>query len=101
MAKLKLEEQFTQAALDLVCAAEQVGVPQPRLKKQLEQQGGPAVMAELLVRHRVSDGFDALSKLCHTDLVLETLVVQGRFGSLFTDEQVNECLALLCEAGLF
>ena len=101
MVKKPLEEQFTKAALNLVHAAEQVGVPQPRLKNQLEQLGGLAVMADLLVRHRVSDGFDALAKQGRVDLSMEALVIQGRFGPLFTDEQVNDCLSLLCEAGLF
>jgi hypothetical protein len=39
--------------------------------------------------------------LGHLELSPEALVVQGKFGPLFTDEEADFCLAVLCEAGYY
>ena len=49
--------------------------------------------------HRVSDGFDQLASLGRLDLSLEALAVDKRFTSLFTDEEANEALMRLLDAG--
>jgi len=53
----------------------------------------------LLSGSRVSDGFHQLSQLGRLDLSLEALAVDKRFTSLFTDEEANEALMRLLEAG--
>jgi len=53
----------------------------------------------LLSGRRVSDGFPQLSQLGRLDLSLEALAVDKRFTSLFTDEEANEALMRLLEAG--
>jgi len=53
----------------------------------------------LLSGSRVSDGFLQLSQLGRLDLSLEALAVDKRFTSLFTDEEANEALMRLLEAG--
>ena len=50
---------------------------------------------------RESDGFAQLEKLGRLDLTLEALAVDKRFTGLFTDEQANEALTRLLEAGFF
>lgn len=77
------------------------GCPTKRLITALETHGGAETLQELARRHRLSDGFDALVRCGHPELTLEALAVQGRFGSLFTDEEVNWCLEVLVEAGYF
>ena len=51
--------------------------------------------------HRESDGFSILADKRHLELSLEALIIQGKYGSLFTDEEVNGCLDALMEAGYF
>ena len=46
-----------------------------------------------------SDGFNALQGKGRLDLSLEALVVDKRFTTLFTDEEANEALMRLLEAG--
>ena len=49
--------------------------------------------------NRVSDGFNILADKGHLELSLEALVVDKRFTALFTDEEANEALMRLLEAG--
>jgi len=48
---------------------------------------------------RLSDGFNALQGKGHLELSLEALVIDKRFTGLFTDEEANEALIRLLEAG--
>ena len=48
---------------------------------------------------RLSDGCNALQGKGRLDLSLEALVVDTRFTTLFTDEEANEALMRLLEAG--
>ena len=50
---------------------------------------------------RLSDGFNALKAAGHLELTLEALAVDKRFTSLFPDEEANEALTRLLEAGYF
>lgn len=49
--------------------------------------------------NRVSDGFNILADKCHLELSLEALVVDKRFTALFTDEEANNALMRLLDAG--
>ena len=48
---------------------------------------------------RLSDGVNALMACGHLELSLEALVIDKRFTSLFTDDEANEALTRLLEAG--
>ena len=49
--------------------------------------------------NRLSDGFNELAQKGQLKLSLEALVIDKRFTSLFTDEEANEALSRLLEAG--
>lgn len=53
----------------------------------------------ILSGSRLSDGFTALQGKGRLDLSLEALVIDKRFTQLFTDEEANEALTRLLEAG--
>ena len=53
----------------------------------------------ILSGSRLSDGFQALADKDQLKLSLEALAVDKRFTSLFTDEEANEALSRLLEAG--
>ena len=53
----------------------------------------------VLAGSRLSDGFNDLRKQGHLELSLEALAVDKRFTGLFTDEEANEALTRLLEAG--
>ena len=49
--------------------------------------------------HRVSDGFSILADKGHLELSLEALAIDKRFTALFTDEEANNALMRLLDAG--
>ena len=53
----------------------------------------------LLSGRRLSDGFQELADKGQLKLSLEALAVDQRFTPLFTDEEANEALSRLLEAG--
>ena len=99
---MTLEQAFQRQALTNAQAAMTLhGAPAKRLVQTLELRGGVETARELIGKRRLSDGFDVLRRCGHLDLSLEALVVQGKFGALFTDEEANWCLEVLMEAGFF
>lgn len=52
-----------------------------------------------LSSHRLSDGFGGLAQKDRLDLSLEALAIDKRFTTLFSDEEANEALTRLLEAG--
>ena len=53
----------------------------------------------MLSGSRLSDGFNDLAARGQLKLSLEALVIDKRFTALFTDEEANEALSRLLEAG--
>ena len=51
--------------------------------------------------NRESDGFAALENAKRLDLSLEALTIDKRFTSLFTDEEANNALMRLLDAGFY
>ena len=51
--------------------------------------------------NRESDGFAALADKRHLELSLEALAVDKRFGALFSDEEANNALMRLLDAGYY
>ena len=49
--------------------------------------------------NRISDGFNILADKRHLELSLEALVIDKRFTALFTDEEANNALMRLLDAG--
>lgn len=98
----KLDAEFTAALLQSLAEAEQVtGVAETRLKTQAEKLGGTNAVVQFLARGQQTRQFAALQEKKRLDLTPEALVIRGKFGPLFTDEQVNLCLQTLLEAGMF
>ena len=69
--------------------------------RPVEKGQALASARRMLSGRRLSDGFDALAAKNRLDLSLEALAVDKRFTGLFTDEQANEALTRLLEAGYF
>ena len=53
----------------------------------------------ILSSTKLSDGFNDLAKLGQLKLSLEALVIDKRFTGLFSDEEANEALSRLLDAG--
>ena len=55
----------------------------------------------ILAGNRLSDGFNELKAKNALKLSLEALAVDKRFTELFSDEEANEALTRLLEAGFY
>lgn len=90
-----MEEKFIAAWAEARQKAEALGVrmrpvaPEEALKAARRCLGG----------RRLSDGFNGLQSKNALHLSLEALVIDRRFTALFTDEEANEALTRLLEAG--
>ncbi len=90
-----MEEKFVEAWMAARQKAEALGV---RLRP-VEKENAMAQAHRVLSGHRESDGFPQLLGKGRLDLSLEALAVKKQFTALFTDEEANEALTRLLDAG--
>ena len=87
-----MEEKFLEACAQARTQAEALGV-------RIRPVADLAQARRILSGHRQSDGFGQLAAKGRLDLSLEALTVKKQFTSLFTDEEANNALMRLLEAG--
>lgn len=98
----KLETEFTAALIAAINQAEALtGVGEPRLVAQAQKDGGPKAVRQMLSRGQMTRQFARLKEQGHLELSPEALVIQGKYASLFSDDEVNLCLETLLSAGMF
>ena len=86
-----MEEKFIAAWENNRAAAYLMGIRM----RPLDVKGAKRVLSG----SRLSDGFNELKAKNALKLSLEALVIDKRFTALFTDEEANEALMRLLEAG--
>ena len=90
-----MEEKFVAAWMANREKAARLGV---RLRP-MEASDAMKTARRSLSGNRVSDGFNILADKKHLELSLEALAVDKRFTGLFTDEEANNALMRLLDAG--
>ena len=86
-----MEEKFIAAWESSRAAANLMGIRM----RPLDLKGAKRVLSS----SRLSDGFNELAAKGQLRLSLEALAIDKRFTSLFTDEEANEALSRLLDAG--
>ena len=86
-----MEEKFIAAFQSNRAAANLMGIRM----RPLDVKGARRILSGT----RLSDGFNELKAKNALKLSLEALVIDKRFTALFTDEEANEALMRLLEAG--
>ena len=99
MAEQNPEIRFTAAWAGRWDKMDALGIPTARMRKQVGELGALTVARRCLSGRRCSDGFAALREKGKLSLSLEAMVLEPQWGSLFTDEEANEALNRLMEAG--
>ncbi|GKH50745.1 MAG: hypothetical protein MRZ28_10785 [Oscillospiraceae bacterium] len=100
MKQSELEQQFEQELLQNSRKAEsECGCRFARLTQTVSRYGGLGTAKALFRRKTASEGFSVLQQAGRLDLSLEATAVKTKYASLFTDEEINHCLSLLCEGG--
>ena len=90
-----MEQKFIAAWMANRETAQRMGV---RLRP-LAPEDAMKTAKRWLSGHRESDGFTILADKHHLELTLEALAVDKRFTALFTDEEANNALIRLLNAG--
>ena len=67
--------------------------------RPVEEMEAMKTARRALSGNRVSDGFNILADKGHLELSLEALAIDKRFTALFTDEEANNALMRLLDAG--
>ena len=88
-----MEEKFVQAWTKARSDAQKLGIRLRPMDITLQ------AAHRCLTGHRESDGFFPLADKGRLDLSLEALAVKKQFTALFSDEEVNNALTRLLEAG--
>lgn len=87
-----MEEKFLAACAESRQKAEALGV---RIRPITDMQQAHRILSG----HRESDGFTQLMGKGRLDLSLEALAVKKQFTALFSDEEANNALMRLLDAG--
>ncbi len=87
-----MEEKFLAACARARTEAETIGV---RIRPVADLMQAKRILAG----HKSSDGFPLLAQKGRLDLSLEALAVKKQFTGLFTDEEANNALIRLLDAG--
>ena len=87
-----MEEKFLFALESARQKAEKLGI---RIRPITDMKNAHKILSG----HRESDGFSHLARLGRLDLSLEALAVKKQFTGLFNDDQANNALTRLLEAG--
>ena len=87
-----MEEKFLAACADARKKAEELGV-------RIRPVNDMTQAHRILSGHRESDGFMQLAAKGRLDLSIEALAVKKQFTSLFSDEEANNALMRLLDAG--
>ena len=90
-----MQQKFITAWAENRAAAEKIGVKM----RPVEDADALKTAKRILAGNRLSDGFNLLMAKGQLHLSLEALVVKKAYTALFTDEEANEALSRLLEAG--
>lgn len=90
-----MEDKFVSAWAKARAEAEKLGIRMRPVEDAMTQAH------RCLSGHRVSDGFDQLAVKGRLDLSLEALAVSKQFTVLFSDDEANNALERLINAGYF
>lgn len=96
-----MEKAFTKALLEAAEQAELAGVRSRRFPEEIRKYGGVSACRNFLKKGFCSETFEALIRAGRPELTAEAVIVKKEFAPLFTDDEVNACFALLCEAGYY
>ena len=90
-----MEEKFIAAWLANCEKARSIGVRMRPIAAETAMKNAHYALSG----NRISDGFNILADKGRLDLSLEALVIDKRFTSLFSDEEANNALMRLLDAG--
>ncbi len=97
-----LEQQFEEALLSRFARIQkECGIKTDRYEALIARFGALHAVRGWIRQPGTSDLLQKLADRKRIELSPEAAVVSQKFSALFTDEEVNQCFALLCEYRYF
>lgn len=97
-----LDEKLTKSILQACAKAKtECGANTEQLEKQLQQKGAATILKQLCRQGAVSQPFETLSQKKRLELSPEAIAAKGEFAELFSDNEADWFLQVLCEAEYF
>lgn len=97
-----LEKKFQEELIQKCeVAQKQHGCRMVRFLQTIEKFGAVKTAKEIMRKGRTSDEFEKLAEAGQVKLTMEAMIVDAKYGDLFTDDEVNSCYELLCEHGYY
>ena len=96
-----MEEKLLKLLLKNAEETEKLGIRQVKFKADLARFGAVKTCRNLIRRGLPCEAFEGLREAGRLDLAPEAAIVSKEFAPLFTDDEVNFCFSLLCEAGFY
>ena len=98
----QIEQAFTKELIENChTARRELGFFPERLLQMIERDGGLNAIRNAIARQKTTESFDRLCKLGRLDLSPEATATKACYQSLFSDEEVDFCLEMLCECGYY
>ncbi len=98
---LTLEEKFHHAMIGVYENAKEHAYFATYFKRMIDQYGGVGAAKRLLAKAGIQEGLMKLWELGCLDQSTEALVIQERFRSLFSEDEIAEARRRLSELGYF
>ena len=96
-----MEEKLLKLLLKNAEEAEKLGIRLVKFKADLSRFGAVKTCRNLIRRGLPCEAFEDLRKAGRLELSPEAAIVSKEFAPLFSDDEVNFCFSLLCEAGYY
>lgn len=98
-----VEKQFQEELIKNceIAQKECKGYRPTRFLQTIEKFGAVKTAKEIIRKGRTSDDFEKLQEAGLLKLTMEALIINQKYGDLFTDDEVNSCYEILCEYGYF
>ncbi len=97
---MAIEKEFQQEMIaNYQAIQKQTGCKTVRMLQTIEKFGAVKTAKEIIRKNRLSDDFENIQAKGCIGLTMEAMIVKSKYGTLFTDDEVNHCYELMCEYG--
>jgi hypothetical protein len=85
----QLARDFAQRLRDVISESTQLGYTPANFEKMLDEQGAVNLAKKLVKSGEIQTGLKAVANLKRKDLAVESIMIESKFKSLFSDDELK------------
>lgn len=85
-----MEQQFTARLQAAITQSRQLGYPPTRIEQMLNEHGAVETARRLIGRNDIQIGMWEMVSRGHTELTVESIMLEPQFASLFTEAELTQ-----------